>query len=79
MTHLVPQRLGRVQRHLLDDALVGVEVKVELGVVLLDDHSRRLLDGLGPDAAHPGGRFFCKVVVGSNDSNTEDRMTREIE
>ena len=60
------------QSHLLDDALVGVEVEGELGVVLLDDHPRRLLDGLSPDAAHPGGRFFCKVVV---DSEMVTQMT----
>ena len=44
MTHLVPQRLGGDQSHLLDDVLVGVEVEGEPGTVLLDDHSRRLLD-----------------------------------
>ena len=67
------------QSHLLDDALVGVEVKVELGVVLLDDHSHRLLDGIGPDAAHPGGRFFCKVVVGLERGEDKEAATRRRE
>ena len=79
MTHLVPQQLGGDQSHLLDDVLVGVEVEGEPGVVLLDDHSRRLLDGLGPDAAHPGGRFFCKVVVGLERGEDKEAATRRRE
>ncbi len=38
--------------YLLDDPLVGVEVEVELGVVLLDDDPGGLLHRLGADAAH---------------------------
>lgn len=49
---LVAQRLGRDQRHLLDDALVRVEIQVQLGVVLLNDDSRGLLDRLGAHATH---------------------------
>ena len=49
---LVPQRLGRDQGDLLNDLLVGVEVKGELGVVLLNDDLGGLLDGLGTDTTH---------------------------
>ena len=49
---LVPQRLGRDQGDLLNDFLVGVEVKGELGVVLLNDDLGGLLDGLGTDTTH---------------------------
>jgi len=49
---LVPQRLGGNESNLLDDPLVDIEVKGELGVVLLDDESRSLLNRLGPDTAH---------------------------
>ena len=48
----VPQRLGRDQGDLLNDLLVGVEVKGELGVVLLNDDLGGLLDGLGTDTTH---------------------------
>ena len=49
---LVPQRLGRDQGDLLNDLLVCVEVKGELGVVLLNDDLGGLLDGLGTDTTH---------------------------
>ena len=49
---LVPQGLGRDQGDLLNDLLVGVEVKGKLGVVLLNDDLGGLLDGLGTDTTH---------------------------
>lgn len=46
---LVPHPLGRDDRHLVANALVCVEVHRQTRVVLLDDGSRRLLDGLRAD------------------------------
>ena len=43
-------RLSGDDRDLLADALVGLEVEGEARVVLLDDHTRRLLDSLSADA-----------------------------
>ena len=50
--YLVAERLGGDDGNLLDDPLVGVEVEGELRVILLDDDSSSLLDGLGSDTAH---------------------------
>ncbi|MCV2423816.1 hypothetical protein LNV47_24855, partial [Paucibacter sp. DJ4R-1] len=49
---LVAQALGRDDGHLIDNTLVGVEVKSEPGVVLLNEDTRSPLDGLGANAAH---------------------------
>ena len=46
---LVAHALGGGDGDLIDDALVGVEVKRQAGVVLLDDGPRGLLDGLRAD------------------------------
>ena len=47
---LVAESFGRDDGDLLADALVGVEVEGELGVVLLDDHPSALLHRLRPHA-----------------------------
>lgn len=49
--YLVPKFLAGDDGDLLAHALVGVEVVAQARVVLLDDDPRRLLDGLGADAA----------------------------
>jgi len=51
-TDLVSERLGGDEGDLLDDALVGVEVEGELGIVLLNYDPRGLLDRLCTDSAH---------------------------
>ena len=50
--YLVAERLGGDDGNLLNDPLVGVEVEGELRVVLLNDDTSSLLDGLGSDTAH---------------------------
>ena len=53
--NLVAEALGGDDGDLIADALVGVEVRGELGVELLNDDLGGLLDGLGADATHFGG------------------------
>ena len=48
-THLVPQPLALDGGNLIANALVGLEVESQLGVVALDDDLRRLLDRLRPN------------------------------
>lgn len=48
--NLVSHSLGRNDGDLTGDLLVGVEVIGQLRVVLLDDDSGRLLDGLSSDS-----------------------------
>lgn len=48
--NLVSHSLGRNDSDLAGDLLVGVEVMGQLRVVLLDDDSGRLLDGLSSDS-----------------------------
>ncbi len=55
---LVPERLGGNKSHLLNDALVDIEVQGQLGVVLLDDDLGGLLHGLGTDATHLEAKIF---------------------
>lgn len=45
----VTQGLGGNDGHLLADALVGVEIQSQSGVVLLNDDLGGLLDGLCPN------------------------------
>ena len=49
---LVAETLGGDGGDLLADSLVGVEIKSETGVVLLDDCARSSLDGLCANTAH---------------------------
>lgn len=49
--NLVAQTLGRDLSKVVEDALVGLEVQGELGVVLFDENAGSALDGLGTDAA----------------------------
>lgn len=53
--YLVAQALRGNDGDLIADALVGLEVEGELGVVALDDDLGRLLDCLGANATH-----FCE-------------------
>lgn len=53
--YLVAETLGCNNGNLIADALVGLEVKGELGVVPLNDDLGGLLDGLGANATHFGG------------------------
>lgn len=53
--YLVAKTLGGNDGDLIADALVGLEVESQLGVVALDDDLGGALDGLSPDATHFGG------------------------
>lgn len=56
---LVAKPLGLDDCHLLADALVGVEIKGQAVVVLLDDDTRSLLDCLGADATLQKDNMSC--------------------
>ena len=60
--YLVPQPLAGNHGDLIADALVGLEVESELGVVALDDDLGRLLDRLRPDATHVCGGEWVLVL-----------------
>lgn len=60
--NLVAEALGGNDGNLIADALVGLEVEGQAGVVPLDDDLGGLLDGLGTNATHFGG--IGLVVVG---------------
>lgn len=53
--YLVPQPLARNDGDLIADALVGLEVEGEFGVVALDDDLSGLLDRLGAYTTHDCG------------------------
>lgn len=57
--YLVAQALGGNDGNLIADALVGLEVESQLGVVTLNDDLGGLLDSLGTNATH-----FCGMCVG---------------
>jgi hypothetical protein len=57
-SHLVAQTLGGNDGNLIADALVGLEVESQLGVVTLNDDLGGLLDSLGTNATH-----FCGMCV----------------
>ena len=46
---LISHSLGRNDCHLAGDALVGVKIQRQTRIVLLDNDSRRLLDGFSSD------------------------------
>lgn len=52
---LVAQALGSNDGDLIADALVGLEVEGQAGVVPLNDDLGGLLDSLGTNATHFGG------------------------
>jgi hypothetical protein len=54
-SYLVAQALGGNDGNLIADALVGLEVESQLGVVTLNDDLGGLLDSLGTNATHFGG------------------------
>jgi hypothetical protein len=58
-SHLVAQALGGNDGNLIADALVGLKVESQLGVVTLNDDLGGLLDSLGTNATH-----FCGMCVG---------------
>jgi hypothetical protein len=49
--NLVAETLGRDLGKVVEDALVGLEVEGQLGVVLFDENAGSALDGFGADAA----------------------------
>lgn len=55
INYLVAETLGSNNGNLVADALVGLEIESELGVVPLNDDLGGLLDGLGANATHFGG------------------------
>lgn len=64
MSYLVAQALGGNDGDLIADALVGLEVEGELGVVTLNDDLGGLLDSLGANATHVGGiGLICRGGV----------------
>lgn len=54
-SNLVAETLGSDDGDLITDALVGLEVQGQSGVVTLNDDLGGLLDGLGTNATHFGG------------------------
>ena len=54
-SNLVAETLGSDDGDLITDALVGLEVQGQSGVVSLNDDLGGLLDGLGTNATHFGG------------------------
>ena len=64
MSYLVAETLGGNDGDLIADALVGLEVEGELGVVALNDDLGGPLDGLSTDATHFGGCWLdgCSVT-----------------
>lgn len=64
ITDLVAETLGSNDGDLIADALVGLKVQGELGVVSLNDDLGGLLDGLGTNATHFGGIGRTGAVVG---------------
>lgn len=70
VANLVAQALGGDDGNLIADALVGLEVQGETGVVPLNDDLGGLLDSLGANATHfggiglvIGGVMGCEVVA----------------
>lgn len=59
--YLVAQTLRGNNGDLIADALVGLEVQGELGVVPLNDDLGGLLNGLGANATHLGGVVLVVV------------------
>ena len=60
---LVPQSFAGDDGHLLGDPFVGMEVRAQLGVVFLYNHSGGLLHGLGANATHFYRYLFLKSVM----------------
>ena len=54
----ISYQLVKFASYLLNDPLVGVKIEVQLGVVLLDDHTGGLLDRLGSNTSHDGGESY---------------------
>ena len=65
-SYLVAQALGGNDGNLIADALVGLEVESQLGVVTLNDDLGGLLDSLGTNATH-----FCGMCVLAEEEMTE--------
>ena len=63
MAYLVAQTLASNDGNLIADALVGLEVEGELGVVSLNDDLGGLLDGLGTNATHFGDLMWWSEGV----------------
>ena len=61
-TNLVAETLGGNDGDLIADALVGLEVESQLGVVPLNDDLGGLLDSLGTNATHFDG-LMCGEAV----------------
>ena len=63
-SHLVAQALGGNDGNLIADALVGLEIESQLGVVTLNDDLGGLLDGLCSNATHVGDCVYMCVGAG---------------
>jgi len=68
--YLVAQALGGNDGNLIADALVGLEVESQLGVVTLNDDLGGLLDSLGTNATH-----FCGMCVLAEEEVVEERCS----
>lgn len=73
--NLVAETLGGNDGNLIADALVGLEVEGQAGVVTLNDDLGGLLDGLGADATHVGG---VVMVVGGVVSEVCRGLSRRV-
>jgi hypothetical protein len=54
-----------------------VEIEVELGVVLLDDHPGGLLDRFGTDATHDEGQKGSRIRNGEPNGDQVSRKRKE--
>ena len=57
--------------YLFDDPLVGVEIEVQLGVVLFDDDPSGLFDRLGTNSAHFEAKTCEKLGLNSGKDHAE--------
>lgn len=73
-TDLVAKTLGGNDGDLIADALVGLEVEGQLGVVALNDDLCGALDGLGTDATHFGGLLAGRMF---GEGNQNDAVLEE--
>ena len=67
LSDLVAQALGSNDGNLITDALVGLEVECQAGVVPLNDDLGGLLDGLGTNATHFDGVGVVVVRTGGSE------------
>eukprot|EP00277_Geminigera_cryophila_P014752 CAMPEP_0179455428 /NCGR_PEP_ID=MMETSP0799-20121207/39392_1 /TAXON_ID=46947 /ORGANISM="Geminigera cryophila, Strain CCMP2564" /LENGTH=213 /DNA_ID=CAMNT_0021254497 /DNA_START=343 /DNA_END=984 /DNA_ORIENTATION=+ len=65
-SNLVAKALGRDDGNILSDLLVGLEIMSQTGVVLLDENTCCLLDGLGANATLDWQDFVLQLLPNHN-------------